>query len=121
MIYRFLADLVFVFHFAFVLFAIFGGLLVLRRRWLMWLHLPALIWSAAVEFFQLLCPLTSLENTFKRLGGERGYEGGFIEHYVSMILYADITPEIQMMLGVVLVAFNLLVYSYAFRRAPRLT
>jgi hypothetical protein len=116
MIYRALADFVFLFHFAYVLFAIFGGLLVLRWRWLMWFHLPALAWAIIVEFFQVPCPLTTLEKRFKELGGEQGYEGGFIEHYVSMILYANITPQFQMMLGVILLVFNLLVYWHVFRR-----
>jgi hypothetical protein len=35
-----LADLVVVLHFAFVLFVVFGGLLVLRWRRLAYVHLP---------------------------------------------------------------------------------
>lgn len=116
MLYRNLADLVFILHFAFVLFVVFGGLLVLWRRAFLWLHIPALLWATLVEFFQLFCPLTTLEKYFITLGGERGYDGGFIEYYVSLILYAHITPPIQMTLGVVLLAFNLLVYFYIFRR-----
>lgn len=116
MIFRLLADFFFIAHLCFVLFAIFGGLLVLRRRRLIWLHLPTVAWAAAVEFFQLSCPLTTLENHFKRLGGEQGYEGGFIEHYISAILYIRITPEIQISLGVILVIFNLLIYRAYFKR-----
>jgi hypothetical protein len=125
MIYRSLADLVFVLHFCFVLFVVFGGLLVLRlpqrRSLFLWLHLPALAWGILVEFFQLPCPLTQLENRFKELGGERGYEGGFIEFYVSAVLYARVTPEFQMMLGAALVLFNVLVYFYVFKQTRHLS
>jgi hypothetical protein len=120
MIYRSLADFVLILHFCFVLFVVFGGLLVLRRRLILWLHLPAVAWGILVEFFLLPCPLTELENQFKQLGGEQGYEGGFIEYYVSAILYLHISPQLQMMLGVLLVAINLLIYWYVFKRAPRL-
>ena len=118
MLYRGLADSVFILHFCFVLFAVFGGLLVLRRRAFLYVHLPALIWSVAVELLQLPCPLTRLENLLRALGGDAGYAGGFIEHYVSAILYSSITPQIQMTLGVLLIAFNFFVYRYVFRKTP---
>jgi hypothetical protein len=116
MIYRLLADLTLTAHLCFVIFAIFGGLLVLRRRFIFWFHLPALVWGVLVECFRMPCPLTALENWFRRLGGEAGYEGGFIEHYVSAILYWQLTVETQILLGVVLVAVNLLIYFFIFRQ-----
>ena len=112
MIYRILADFVLVFHFCFVLFAVLGGMLLWRWRKACWLHLPALVWGVLVECFYWTCPLTPLENWFRRLGGEAGYRGGFVEHYVSMILYANISRRFQAMLGLALVAINLFVYSY---------
>ena len=115
MIYRSLADLVLILHFCYVIFVIFGGLLILRWKWIIWLHIPAVIWAVFVEFFQLFCPLTTLENRLKELGGEQGYQGGFIEYYVSAILYMPITPQIQIMLGVAVILINLLVYWYVFR------
>ena len=120
MIYRSLADLILILHFCFVIFVIFGGLLILRRRWIIWLHLPAVLWAVFVEFFQLFCPLTTLENRLKELGGEQGYQGGFIEYYVSAILYMPITPQIQMMLGAAVILINLLIYWYVFRRRENL-
>lgn len=116
MLFRSLADLVFILHFCFVIFTIFGGLLALRWRQVLWLHFPALAWGILVELFQLPCPLTNLEKWFKELGGERGYEGGFIEYYISAILYADFTPQFQMTLGILLFLFNLVVYLYVFRK-----
>jgi hypothetical protein len=118
--YQILAEIVLVMHFCFVLFVVFGGVLILYRRFIIWLHLPAVAWGILVEIFHLPCPLTWLENGLRELGGEAGYAaGGFIDFYVSAILYAHITPQFQMFLGVLLVVFNLLVYRFVFRQTRR--
>ncbi|MGC2235081.1 MAG: DUF2784 domain-containing protein [Pyrinomonadaceae bacterium] len=117
MIYRILADLILTAHFGFIVFVIFGGLLVLYRRFVLWLHLPALVWGILIEFFRLTCPLTTLENYLRQLGGEDGYEGGFIEHYVSALVYWQMTAQRQILLGVVLIAFNLLIYFFVFQKS----
>jgi Na+-transporting NADH:ubiquinone oxidoreductase subunit NqrB len=120
MVYRFLADLILVLHFCYVLFAIFGGLLVLRRRWMWKFHLPALVWGFIVQYFVWICPLTNWENYFRELSGQAGYEGGFIEYYISAILYPGIiTPQIHLFMAISLVVFNLLVYSYIIWRVRR--
>lgn len=117
MIYRLLADITLILHLLFVLFAIFGGLLVLYRRFILWLHLPALVWAIFIEFFQITCPLTTLENYLHALGGESGYAGGFIEHYVSAALYWQMSLETQILLGISLIVFNVFVYFLVFRKA----
>ncbi len=120
MIFRFLADFILIVHLCFILFAIFGGLLVLRYRSVWKLHLPALVWGFLVQYFIWICPLTSWEIYFRNLGGEAGYDGGFIEHYVSAVVYPGfISPNTHLLLAILLVAFNLLVYSYVIRRVYR--
>jgi len=119
MVYRILAELVLVIHFCFVLFVVLGGLLALRWRRVVWLHLPAFTWGVLVQCFSWACPLTPLENWFRRAGGESGYSGGFVEHYISAILYADISREFQMMLGLLLVGVNVLVYAWVLTRRRR--
>jgi len=116
MAYRILADLVLILHFCFVLFVVFGGLLALRRRWIALLHLPAVIWGILVECFLLACPLTTLENSLRYLGGESGYTDGFINHYISAVLYANISPQFRITLGLLLIGLNMLVYWYVFRQ-----
>ena len=112
-----LADLVLVVHLAFVLFVIFGGLLVIRRPKLASLHLPAAVWGSWIEFSGRICPLTPLENHFRKLGGQAGYEGGFIEHYVTAIIYPQgLTRAVQIVLGLVVVGINVLAYSVILRR-----
>lgn len=110
--YRALADLVLVIHLAFVLFVVLGGLLALR-----WVHVPVALYGALIEFAGFVCPLTPLENSLRRRGGEAGYEGGFIEHYVTATLYpTGLTREVQLGLGVALLAINGAIYAAWLRR-----
>ncbi len=111
MTYRLLADAVLVLHLAFILFVVLGGLLVLRAPRLAWLHLPTVAWAALIEFFGWICPLTPLENRLRELGGEQGYAGGFIAHYLTALIYpAGLTRNLQHLLGALVVAINLAVY-----------
>ena len=120
MLYRLLADFVVVLHFGFVLFVVLGGLLALRWPRAAWFHLPAAIWGAGIEFLQGICPLTPLENHLRKLGGEAGYAGGFVEHYVLPVLYpSGLTRGVQLALGIFVVAFNLVVYALVWRRRAR--
>ncbi|WP_426111636.1 DUF2784 domain-containing protein [Pseudomonas sp. DSP3-2-2] len=121
MFFRLAADAVVVVHLLFIVFVLFGGLLVLRWRWLLILHIPALVWGAVVEFFHFYCPLTPLENTLRSRAGTEGYDGGFIEHYLIPLIYpAGLTPQIQLWLGGIVVLCNLVVYSWlASRRWSR--
>jgi hypothetical protein len=112
MLYRIAADGLVSFHLLFILFVLFGGLLVLRWHALLWLHLPAAAWGVIVEVFHLACPLTDWENLMRQSAGQIGYGGGFIEHYVWPMIYpAGLTPAIQWVLGSVVLAVNLLVYG----------
>ena len=112
-----LADLVVVAHFLFVLFVVLGGLLVIRWPRIAYLHIPAAVWGAAIEFAGWICPLTPLENSLRRQAGDAGYSGGFIEHYILPILYPSaLTRNIQLMLGLIVIAANLIIYAYVFRR-----
>jgi hypothetical protein len=119
MMYRILAELVLVIHFCFVLFVVLGGLLVLRWPLALWLHLPAVVWGILVQCFFWACPLTPLENWFRQLGGESGYRGGFIEHYISALLYANVSREFQVALGLLLIGMNVFIYALVFIRRRR--
>ncbi len=116
--YRFLADLVLMLHLVFVLFAVAGGLLLLKWPRLMWLHLPAVAWGALVEFTGWICPLTPLENTLRELAGAASYNTDFIERYLLPWLYpARLTRDIQLILGMIVIGVNVLVYGWLWRRA----
>jgi hypothetical protein len=97
-----------------------GGLLVLRWPRLAWLHLPAAAWGALIELAGWICPLTPLENRFRRLGGEAGYEGGVVETYVLEALYPEgLAREVQIALGLLVLAVNGAVYAVLLRRRWR--
>ena len=117
MLYRGLADLVLVVHLAFVLFVVFGGLLALRWPRVAWVHVPVALYGATIEFVGFICPLTPLEIWLRRRGGEAGYEGGFIEHYIMAALYpTGLTREIQLALGVGVLLLNAIVYAIVLKR-----
>jgi hypothetical protein len=118
LIYRALADLVLVVHLTFVLFVVLGGLLVLRRPRAAWFHVPAAIWGVLIEYTGWICPLTPLENSFRARGGEAGYAGGFIEHYIQPVLYpAGLTRGTQIVLGSFVLLLNLGAYGILLTRA----
>ncbi len=117
MLYRLAADTVVFLHFAFTVFVVLGGFLAWRWRRLAWIHVPAAVWGAFIEFAGWICPLTPLENHFRRLAGEAGYTGGFIEHYLLPVLYPrGLTPTIQIILGIIVVVVNGYAYWVYFRR-----
>ena len=123
MLYRALADLVLLVHLAFVVFVILGGLLVLRRPMWARLHLPCAAWGVLIEFAGWICPLTPWEVSLRIRGGEAGYAGGFIAHYVTAALYpAGLTRGVQIVLGLFALLLNAAIYSYIVlqhRRAMR--
>jgi hypothetical protein len=120
MLWSRLADALVIGHFAFTTFVIFGGFLTWRWPRLAWLHLPALAWGCWVELSSSVCPLTPLENSLRQRGGEQGYTGGFLAHYLGGVLYpVGLTPHIQWILAALLVAVNLVAYARLAARRTR--
>jgi Protein of Unknown function (DUF2784) len=114
---RILADLIVLLHLLFILFVMGGGFLALRRGRIVFLHLPAVFWGIYIEFSGTVCPLTPLENHFRRLAGSAGYSTGFIDHYLLPIIYpSGLTRELQFILGFAVIGVNLVVYYFLLRR-----
>ncbi|TKB75187.1 MAG: DUF2784 domain-containing protein [Nitrospira sp.] len=114
--YPLLADLVLIVHLTFVAFVLCGGLLVLKWRRVAWLHLPTVAWGAVVEFTGWICPLTPLENWLRTQGGETSYRSDFIAQYLIPVLYpGDLTRNLQLLLGTVVVVLNAAVYWWLWR------
>ncbi|WP_294343595.1 DUF2784 domain-containing protein [Prosthecochloris sp.] len=112
MVYEIAADVVVAFHLLFIIFVMAGGLLFFLKRWVIWFHLPAVVWAVLIEWEGWICPLTPLENYLRHTAEGTGYEGGFIGHYLLPVVYpAGLTPEIQYFLGVLVIAVNLLLYG----------
>ena len=117
MLWRLAADAVVWLHLAFILFVLFGALVVLCWPRVAWLHVPAVTWGAAVELLHLYCPLTPLENRLREAAGQAGYTGGFVEHYLIPVIYpAGLTPQVQLWLGAVVLLINVPVYLWLIWR-----
>ena len=113
--YIVLADLLVVAHFAFILFATGGALLLLRWPRLAYLHAPAVLWAIVVELAGWICPLTPWEKDLRFLAGQDGYEGDFVGHYLLPLIYpSGLTRPIQAGLGALVLAINVLLYWHVF-------
>ncbi len=115
--YAILADAVVLAHFSFILFVLFGGFLALRHGGIVWAHLPAAAWGAAIEFGGWICPLTPLENRLRALSGDTPYPGDFLGEYLLAVVYpAGLERDVQIVLGSVVLAVNAVVYTLLWRR-----
>lgn len=118
--YRNMADAVVVFHLLFVAFAVAGGLLVLRWRWVAWLHIPVAAWATAIEFIGGICPLTPLENWLRVREGGPAYSSDFIARYVLPLLYpGELTREMQIGFGTIVLLLNVGIYGWVLHRQYR--
>jgi hypothetical protein len=120
MIAHFMADGIMLLHLLFVLFVVFGALIVLRYHWLAVLHVPAAIWGAWIELSGGVCPLTYVENDLRRRAGESGLDSGFIEHYIYPLLYPPgLTRNVQWLLGAIVLGINVALYTWILLRRRR--
>jgi hypothetical protein len=118
--YAVMADITVLIHALFVLFVVFGGVAALRWKRLLWFHLPAVIWGGAIELLGWVCPLTYLENFLRRLGGEAGYRGTFIEQYLEPVLYPlGMARHSHIILGLSAIFINLVIYRRLWRRSRK--
>lgn len=114
------ADAVVLLHVAFVFFVILGGLLVFKWKWMMWVHVPAAMWGALIEFTGWICPLTPLENWLREAGGGQEYQSGFIEHMLPIVYPTGLTREIQLFLGVLVILLNGGIYVLLYYRHKKI-
>ena len=110
MLYRALADLVMLTHFAFIALVVLGPLLAVRWPRLLWIQIPAAIYALAIVVVGFTCPLTPLERMLREKAGQAGYEGGFVDRYIEGVIYpgsltrvAQLLAAMLMLIGYVLV------------------
>lgn len=117
MFFRLAADLMLALHLGFIAFVVSGGLLVLRYRWIVYLHIPAAIWGAFVEISGRICPLTTWENSFRQSAGESGYAESFVEHYLVPVIYpAGLTRSVQFAIAGFVIVTNVVIYAWLLYR-----
>jgi hypothetical protein len=104
-LYKLLADLTVVVHLGFVGFVAVGGFVAARYPAVLFAHIPAVIWALGIVAVGWPCPLTGLENWARERAGSEAYEGGFIDRYLTGVLYpAEYERAAQALVAVAVVA-----------------
>ncbi|NOQ78813.1 MAG: DUF2784 family protein [Gammaproteobacteria bacterium] len=110
------ADLLVIIHLLFIVFVVLGGFMLIKWHWLIFIHFPAVLWAVLLEFEGWICPLTPMEQALRRMAGQQGYSGGFIQHYIVPVIYpASLEENIQFILGVLLIVINVIIYLWVIR------
>ena len=116
-IFEIFAVLALLLHLSFILFVIFGAILILKFKKIIYVHIPAVAWGAYIELSHSICPLTHLENYFLKKAGKDQYSVDFIENYIFKIIYPPaLNYEIQTYLGIILIFVNLVIYYYIVKK-----
>ncbi len=119
MLWRLGVELTVGLHFLFILFVLFGSLFAWRKRSWKWAHLAAMTYGLTVEVGGWICPLTFVENWFRRQAELSTYEGTFIARYLERLIYLDASQGTLVIGAVVMIVLNLAAYRH-FRRKHRL-
>jgi hypothetical protein len=97
---RLLDDLTVAVHYLVMAYIVFGGFLTWKWRWTIVTHGLFIAWAVYSLLFPINCPLTMLENYFRHLGGLPQLNGGFIDTYITGVLYpASYVGAVQVIAG----------------------
>ncbi len=112
-----LADATAGVHFLFIAYLVVGGFLAWRWSWTIWTHIAAVAWGFSSLLFGFECPLTHLE-TWSRVRADEAAlpPSGFIDHYITGVLYPRSALEVVRVLVVVLVAVSWIGFAQLRRR-----
>jgi len=114
------ADIILIIHFLFILFVIFGALLLFVEKKIVFIHIPAIIWGSYIELTHSICPLTYLENWLLQKANLTTYSEGFIQYYLVPIVYpTNLTKDIQIYLGISLIVINIVIYAFIFGKMKK--
>lgn len=101
-IYEFAADVTLYAHFAYIAFVILGLLLTwagiacrwqwVRNRWFRAIHLTMIVIVVVEAWFGIVCPLTTLENYFRKQSGQALYDGDFIAIWMHDLIFYQAPP-----------------------------
>ena len=118
--YELAADIILIIHFLFILFVIFGALLLFVEKKIVFIHIPAIIWGSYIELTHSICPLTYLENWLLQKANLTTYSEGFIQYYLVPIVYpTNLTKDIQIYLGISLIVINIVIYAFIFGKMKK--
>ena len=99
LLYRLLADLTVIAHFAYVMFVILGLLAILlgwvmkwnwvRNRWFRGVHLVMILVVVLESWAGVTCPFTTWEQQLREKAGQETYQGDFIATWVHDVLFVE--------------------------------
>ena len=120
MAFHLFAEATMVLHFAFLAYVVAGGFLAWRWPNAIWPHLLAAGWGLATAVLRLNCPLTWLEDWARRRAGSPGLRHGFIDTYLTGMIYPErYTGLLQLLVGMaVTVSWGGALLRAADRRHP---
>ena len=105
--YRVLAEATAGVHFLFIAYLVVGGFVAWRWRWSIWTHIAAVAWGFSTVLVGIDCPLTHLETWARIQGGEAALpSGGFIDNYITGVLYPSSALDLVRVLVAVLVTIS---------------
>ena len=118
-LYVFAVALTVAAHFAFIAYLVAGGFLALRWPRSIWLHVPVVAWGVGIVTLKYDCPLTWLEQQVRERAGMAPLPEGFIDHYLTGVLYpARYVVLVEVVVFLIVVA-SWTAYLAARRRAAR--
>jgi Protein of Unknown function (DUF2784) len=123
---RVLADLIVVFHAAYVAFVVFGFAAILlgaalrwswvRNRWFRSLHLAAIGIVVAESAIGMKCPLTVWERELRQAAGQASYTGDFIGYWVHRLIFIRTEPWLY---SVTYLLFGMAVLAASWLAPPK--
>lgn len=82
-------------------------------------HVPAAGWALGIITIGWSCPLTGLENDLRERAGSHAYEGGFVDRYLTGVLYpTEYERLMQALVAVGVVTGYLGLALYRWRSSP---
>jgi len=128
-VYHLLADLIVVFHAAYIAFVIVGFAAILAGAAMGWdwvrnlpfrlAHLAAILLVCVEAIVGMMCPLTTLEDSIRLKGGDTPYPGDFIGYWAHRLIFYDAPPWVFTMLYLAFGAAVLVVFIVAPPRLRR--
>jgi hypothetical protein len=114
--YDWLATAALVAHLLFLAYLALGGFLAWRWPRTFFVHAAVVLWGVGSVVVGYGCPLTTLESWARVRAGDAGLgDGGFIDHYLTGVIY----PERWLVLAQVVVAALVLVSWIGLGRRRR--
>ena len=118
--YEIAANITLIVHFIIILFVLFGALLFFVTTKIIFIHIPAFIWGSYIELTHSICPLTYLENWLLHKADLTIYSEGFIQNYLVSIVYpTNLSKDVQIYLGIVLIVVNMIIYGFIISKLKK--